>query len=625
MGEDRTSIRGWTKTLRSQSGAIDLASIMVGVLVAAGLTAAIAASILGVIPWAQDNAAKMQLAAVADEQKIAIVQDGSYSTKAALAERGLSGESLDELQIAVGSDGRCFIAALPSQTGRTFYRTSESADAVDEQPVVKDCDAHITKRDPDEAVMISSWDTTAQGCSTITLGFSNGSVEIDWGDGETTPKRTVGWVISHTYTASSPDTKITVEGTFDRFTASSSATCLSSVDLWQNTETKTLRDTFNRTTALQYVAEPPATVTDMQGAFAWSTFNGDISSWDTSRVTNMSKMFERAPAFNADISGWNTSRVTNMSSMFEQASAFNADISGWDTSRVTNMSKMFYVAAAFDQALSGWNTALVTDMSSMFASAQKFNGDVSKWNTSSVKSIESMFYGSGFHGDVRSWDTSDVTNMDTVFASSPFDGELAQWDVSNVTDMSGMFYYASKFDSDISGWNTSKVTDMSSMFAGTPFNRDISGWNTGNVTNMYRMFSTTPAFNADISGWDTSKVTNMSSMFWNADSFNADLSTWNTGNVTDMSSMFESTDAFNSDIGSWDTSKVTTMYSMFDHAGKFNVDLSRWDTGNVTNMGWMFNSARAFDQDLSGWNVSKVTNIDYFGVNSPLKPPVFAV
>ena len=39
---------------------------------------------------------------------------------------------------------------------------------------------------------------------------------------------------------------------------------------------------------------------------------GAIESWDTSRITNMGKLFEQKDYFNDDISKWNTSGVTNM-------------------------------------------------------------------------------------------------------------------------------------------------------------------------------------------------------------------------------------------------------------------------------------------------------------------------
>ena len=65
----------------------------------------------------------------------------------------------------------------------------------------------------------------------------------------------------------------------------------------------------------------------------------DITSWDTSNVTNFHGMFEaenHTGSFNQNISYWNTSSATDMSGMFT-----NQDIGSWDTSNVTNMSWMF--------------------------------------------------------------------------------------------------------------------------------------------------------------------------------------------------------------------------------------------------------------------------------------------
>ena len=82
-------------------------------------------------------------------------------------------------------------------------------------------------------------------------------------------------------------------------------------------------------------------------------FNGNISSWDTSKVTDMTGMFANTP-FNQDISNWNTSNVTVMSNMFQSATAFNQDIGNWNTSSVTDMGDMFNTAAQFNQDVSGW-------------------------------------------------------------------------------------------------------------------------------------------------------------------------------------------------------------------------------------------------------------------------------
>ncbi|MFC0323938.1 BspA family leucine-rich repeat surface protein [Gallibacterium melopsittaci] len=53
---------------------------------------------------------------------------------------------------------------------------------------------------------------------------------------------------------------------------------------------------------------------DCQIRFDLLQFNGDISQWDVSNVTDMYEMFARSK-FQGDISKWNISNVTNMSAM----------------------------------------------------------------------------------------------------------------------------------------------------------------------------------------------------------------------------------------------------------------------------------------------------------------------
>jgi surface protein len=70
----------------------------------------------------------------------------------------------------------------------------------------------------------------------------------------------------------------------------------------------------------------------MSRVFEESQFNGDISKWDMSKVTDMKEMFWSSK-FNGDISKWDVSKVTDMKEMFYN-SKFNGDISKWDVSRV---------------------------------------------------------------------------------------------------------------------------------------------------------------------------------------------------------------------------------------------------------------------------------------------------
>jgi surface protein len=67
-----------------------------------------------------------------------------------------------------------------------------------------------------------------------------------------------------------------------------------------------------------------------------STFEGDVSLWDVSRVTSFLAMFSYCTVFDGDLSTWNTSSAENMKSMFDRANYFSSDISSWEMGRVTN-------------------------------------------------------------------------------------------------------------------------------------------------------------------------------------------------------------------------------------------------------------------------------------------------
>jgi surface protein len=263
----------------------------------------------------------------------------------------------------------------------------------------------------------------------------------------------------------------------------------------------------------------------------------------------MHGMFNGATSFNSDISQWDTSRVNLMGSMFLNAISFNSVLSRWVTSRVLNMGDMFAGTPSFNSNLSQWDTSNVIDMSRMFYNATSFNGDVSQWNTSRVNDMQGMF-----------------------FYATSFNGNVSQWDTSNVNDTSFMFQGASRFNGNLSQWNTSRVRNMYGMFFdAASFNGDISEWDTSNVSNMISMFRNASSFNGDVSRWDTSGVTHMLAMFYNAASFNGNVSQWDTSSVTDMRVMFYNATNFNQNVSSWNTSKLSTsgMALMFQCASSF--------------------------------------------------------
>jgi len=174
---------------------------------------------------------------------------------------------------------------------------------------------------------------------------------------------------------------------------------------------------------------------------------------------------------------WNTSRVTDMSqlfsSVFNNGTTFdniNDIISGWDVSKVTNMSQMFSFCKTFNQPLNSWNVSSVTNMESMFWSCNKFNQPLDTWNVSQVTNMSGMFYSCNkFNQPLNTWNVSQVTNMNYMFAGCwAFNQDISNWDVSHVTTMNSMFYECTNFNQNISNWVLMPGVNMSNMFLNCP-------------------------------------------------------------------------------------------------------------------------------------------------------------
>jgi prepilin-type N-terminal cleavage/methylation domain-containing protein len=95
----------------------------------------------------------------------------------------------------------------------------------------------------------------------------------------------------------------------------------------------------------------------------------------TSGIIDMRLMFYYQTTFNLNISHWDTSSVTTMEAMFHTAEGFNQDIGSWDTSNVTNMDYMFYGVSAFNQGLSGWDVGEATHYGNFSDNTPNWNDD----------------------------------------------------------------------------------------------------------------------------------------------------------------------------------------------------------------------------------------------------------
>lgn len=180
--------------------------------------------------------------------------------------------------------------------------------------------------------------------------------------------------------------------------------------------------------------------------FALTSLSDVEQTWNTSNVTDMSRMFISCQQLSTlDTSNWDTGNVTTMASMFEDCTALTSigGISDWDVSNVQTMESMFRNCINLRSLdLSGWETNSLTNMGYMFYNFSQY-----------IRSL-----------DLSNFNTDNVVNMDNLFNTSS---------------------YTSLYDIDLSGWNTTNVESMVNMFGDS---------NSGSSSSIRHIIIDTPTF-----------------------------------------------------------------------------------------------------------------------------------
>jgi surface protein len=249
-------------------------------------------------------------------------------------------------------------------------------------------------------------------------------------------------------------------------------------------------------------------------------------------VANVKKLFKGASSYNQPFDLNNYPLVTDLTSVFEGATAFDQDISSWVTSSVTNMSRLFK-DTSYNKDIGGWNVGNVTDFSQMFMNNSAFYYDIRAFSVSSTADLTDMLNGATFfkeeYGLPVTVNTPDYRFF-TVFTgsvnssfSSPL--QLRMGEYENDVEGTKAIY------GDINHWNTDGVTSWQYLTYNKSWNQDISEWKIGSG-NMTRMFYGNATFNQNIStkvvtrpsgqyiAWDTSNSTRMDYILYNSSNFN---------------------------------------------------------------------------------------------------------
>lgn len=200
-----------------------------------------------------------------------------------------------------------------------------------------------------------------------------------------------------------------------------------------------------------------------------------------------------------DLSHFNTSSVTNMSKMFSQTNLAKLDLHGFKTENVTNMSRMFNgCQGLLDFDIGHFDASKVTSFAGMFANLPQINSlDLSHFKTKKVTDMSSMFSGDTALTDLNlmGWNTNQVGNMSQMFSNTGLVKiDLSHFKTKRLTNVFGMFKGAANLKTvDLPKWNTRKVRHLNEMFMNCPklVNVNFHGWRLLNSISFgaIRMFA----------------------------------------------------------------------------------------------------------------------------------------
>lgn len=383
-------------------------------------------------------------------------------------------------------------------------------------------------------------------------------------------------------------------------------------------------------TSIDFTAFDTSNVTNMSRMFnvCYELTALNIENFDTSKVTDMSYMFYKCQKITSlNLSNFNTTNVTNLSYMFEACkSLVDLNLYNFDTSNITDMTKMFYDCSSIVTLdLSNFNTVNVTNMFQMFVGCTALKTlDLSSFDLS--KLTNSAYYvldfGSNNYIETLKTPYNNTSESHITTNSILYDIEKGEIVTSLPANTKKSLTYKNHlpFGNFSSSWkseivSTSYMTDTVVLddLRSIKFVTSLPDGYTriGTLSTKLAVFA-----NADKTGiaFVADKIyapANSYQLFKCGYITELDIGVLDTSKVTNMREMFYEVRAGKIDISGFDTSNVTTMNSMFHSCWNVkSLDFSNFNTSKVTDMGLMFYNCIALtDIDLFSFDTSNVTII----------------
>ena len=350
-------------------------------------------------------------------------------------------------------------------------------------------------------------------------------------------------------------------------------------------------------------------------------------------IVSMQHMFYNSKASSIDVSSFDTSHVTNMANMFNNATNITElNLGRFDMKEVDTYYAMFYGCTNLESLnLDNWDlrkagvsgghftgcTSLKTISARNWKLPPTFTHIFSRSWSGSSSPIETI--------DVTGWDLSKTTDISGVFGDSRSLTNIIgmdTWDTSKIESYQNLFGNCTSLtEVNMDGWNLSKTGGTgggSGLFGGATSLKTISAKNWKLPRTFSHAFSRTfsgggsPIETIDVTGWDLSNTKDIQGVFGDSRNLKTiiGLETWDTSNITTFNNLFYNCEKLtNFDLSHFDTRNVTDMTAMFYNCQSIKtLDLSNFKTPKLVNYPAMFEYCYNLESiNMDGWDLSKTS------------------
>ena len=329
-----------------------------------------------------------------------------------------------------------------------------------------------------------------------------------------------------------------------------------------------------------------------------------------------------------------TSNVTDFSFAFSgrlgeggEMALQSIDVSTWDTSKCTNMSGMFLQCVALEELhVSNWNTGNVKSIMQMFWGCNKLKTlDVSRWDVGSLNGESSLMGTFGYCSvltelDISKWKFNpEATGWNFVLSfvglNSIKELDLTPIPFDKANLIMNMFSYLSSVETlKLPGQKFGNIKSFHGWFqeCSTLKNLDTSAWDTHSCEDMSFMFyGCTGLKEIDVSHWDTSKVKTFDHFAAHALLRRKGIENWDTSSCENMNAMFHNCAEEELDLSGYKTDKVRIFCQMFENSPNLKrvKGLDKWNTANGESFEQMFGRCYQIEEiDLSAFDTTKAKN-----------------